>query len=317
MRTLMRAVHHAALFVCFLSATPAFAYGVVGGREFVEPFVTEDANVMNAVMVQGCFVHRRDGDRQEIVYEIEKKLTPGMSVFLMHGANWNFREEESMGACPAMEEPMGMAPVMEEGEAEAKRPAAHSGFQNLQVGVKRQVYRSESHEALVSVAAELEVPTGSERAGAMSHPMAGFMLLYAKGLGDLPPRFSWVRPLAVQGDIMFETPLGVGRPENMLAWNLAFQYHLGILHEMLSFPKALEHLVFLSEFSFETPVNGPARGRTEAFVTPGVVWKAKKFQLGVALHMPMTQGEERLTVLPTAAIFYEEIFPALGRTLRP
>ena len=52
-------------------------------------------------------------------------------------------------------------------------------------------------------------------------------------------------------------------------------------------------------------------------MTPGVVWKAKKFQLGVALRTPMTQGEERLTVLPTAAIFYEEILPALGRMLRP
>lgn len=64
-------------------------------------------------------------------------------------------------------------------------------------------------------------------------------------------------------------------------------------------------------------MNGPWQGRTDALVTPGVVWKAKKFQLGVALRTPMTQGEERLTVLPTAAIFYEEILPALGRMLRP
>ncbi|OGP84051.1 MAG: hypothetical protein A2Y95_09020 [Deltaproteobacteria bacterium RBG_13_65_10] len=253
MRTLTRAALRGALVVCLSPVTPAFAHGIVGGREFVEPFVTEDVNVMNAVMVQGRFVHRRDGDRQEIVYEIEKKLTPEMSLFLMHGANWNFREEEAMGAFPAMEEGMGMVPAME-GEAETKRPAAHSGFQNLEIGVKRQVYRSEHREALVSLAAELEVPTGSERAGAERRPSAGFMLLYAKGLGDLPRRLSWIRPLAVQGDLMFETPLGAGRPENMFAWNLAFQYHLGILHESVDFPKALEHLVFLSEFNFEIPV---------------------------------------------------------------
>jgi hypothetical protein len=303
-------------------ATQVHAHGTVGRREFIEPFVTEDANVKNEAVFQGIYIDRRDPvDRWEMRYEIEKTLSARTSIFFEHGAAFHVLEgtgdhhaDETAEPHPheGEEEGHGHEEGAEPGMAESRR--THSGFGSMGIGLKRELYRNAGHEALLSVAAAIEAPTGSEEAGAEDHAAAEFLALGAKGFGDLPERLGWLRPFAIQADTRLETPLGTGRPENELSANAALQYHLKVLREHVNFPEVLENLVLVTEFSVRTRLNGPSRAETDSFVIPGLVYKTRRFQVGVAVRTPLDgDSDEPFAVLPTVAIFYDEIIPALGR----
>lgn len=119
------------------------------------------------------------------------------------------------------------------------------------------------------------------------------------------------------GDVRWETPLGDGRPVNALGYNVALTYDLRILHEIVNFPSFLEPLSLVTEFNFETMVNGDEQGETESFVTSGIVYSTDRMQVGVAFQVPLGENEVDFIVLPTVAFFYDEIIPALGKNLFP
>jgi len=302
--------------------------------------VTEDAATQNEAVIQGEYTRRDGPDPWVLTYEIEKTLGERTSLFIEHGAAFN------VGAGGGGEEPgtethghdpmdghdheeigraVGMAPASLGGSqgSEGGGPAGagggtEDGFQNLGVGIKQEVFRNGRHEAIVSLAAAVEAPTGTERIGSEDHAALEVLGLFAKGFGDVPASLSALRPLALQGDVRVETPLGEGRPVNEFLWNAALSYDLRVLHEQASFPAYLEPLAFVAEFNFATHLNGPARGESESFVTAGVIYSRENFQVGVALQFPMSGGEDAsFTVLPTVAIFYDQLLPALGRNLFP
>ncbi len=202
--------------------------------------------------------------------------------------------------------------------ASAGGGGTEDGFLNLEAGIKQQIFTSERHETIISLAAAVVAPTGTERVGAEDHAAIEALGLFAKGFGDLPDALSPLRLLALQGDLGIETPLGDGRPVNEFFWNAALSYDLRLLHQQMDFPSALEPLALVAEFNFETHLNGPARAETGSFVTTGVVYSRDRVQAGVAFQFPMGGHDEAdFTVLPTVVILYDKIVPALGRNLIP
>ena len=227
-----------------LSAAEVRAHGAAGERRFIEPFVTEDAATQNEAVAQGHYVRRDGRDFWLLTYEIEKTLSENTSVFIEHGAAFNVPgggeyDEGSGGGKPA------------------------DGFLNMEAGIKHGIFKSDKHEAIVSLAAAIEVPTGTDRIGAEEHPALEFGALFAKGFGDLPEGLSLLRPFALMGDLRWETPLGDGRPVNALGYNLALTFDLRTLHEIVNFPAFLEPLSLVTEFNFETMVNGDGQGETD------------------------------------------------------
>ena len=191
-----------------------------------------------------------------------------------------------------------------------------SGFDNLEVGLKHQIFASERRQTIVSLMALVEAPVGGERAGAEDHAAAGFHVLLARGLGDLPRDLSWIRPLGVQTDLGVEAPLGAGSPDTEMVANIALQYDLSILHERYAFPGWMERFVISTELNLETPLGGPERGASETFVTAGLTWRAKQVQVGLAFQVPVEGGNDhRLVVMPMVSWFYDQTFPRLGRSL--
>lgn len=184
MQVLHWAICPGMIMAALLSAAEVRAHGVAGERKFIEPFVTEDASTQNEAVAQGHYVRRDGRDFWLLTYEIEKTLSESTSSFIKHGAAFNVvRGAEEEGGGGGDEEGSG-----------GGNPA--DGFLNMEVGIKHGIFRSDKHEAIVSLAAAIEAPTGTDRIGAEEHPVIEFIALFAKGFGDLPRGPSLIRPLA-------------------------------------------------------------------------------------------------------------------------
>jgi len=152
-----------------------WAHGTVGQRMFIEPLFTEDANIKDELdLPRAEFLTLRDGSSRSFSTSFEKVLYPN---------RWSVVIEQSR----------------------VYRRVAGStiaGFDDLEVGTKLALYRSAAHELVLTPALFLTAPTGS-RSVAEHRTKLQPALVFAKGFGDL--KWGWLRPLALQGDIGYET----------------------------------------------------------------------------------------------------------------
>src|SRR5215510_10986630 len=170
------------VLVCGLSAGAAHAHGVVGERSFIEPFVAEDANPKNEfVLARPEWEEGRDGRAFALGFGLEKKIADRFSLTL--GSAW-----------------LDVDP-------KAATEPHESGFDDLAATLRYAFWIDPRHEAITSIALESTAPTGSGDVGAGKSWSFEPLFLYGKGFGDLPRWLSYLRPLAVQGDVGFEIAL--------------------------------------------------------------------------------------------------------------
>jgi hypothetical protein len=260
----------------------------VGKRVFIEPFVTEDANPKNEfVIAKPGFFNTDEGNEFSLGFALEKKLSDTLSLAL-EGA-WT---SQRVGGEPNTE-----------------------GFQNPGILLKYSLWTDPARELILSPALEIELPLGSRQIGTERDPVVAPLLLFAKGWGDLPPILSYLRPLALMGDVGFEI-LANAETKTVLKYDILLMYSLPYLHTHVhdlgaSWP--FHRLIPLVEFNFETRVNGTHR-TTEARVTPGLVYQGKFVQLGVAGQFPLNRTTDREldpSLLFIVDLFYDDLFPAL------
>src|SRR5437870_11426882 len=71
------------ILLCGIGAGRADAHGVVGQRNFIEPFITEDVNPKNEfVIARPEFHDSRDGHDVSEAFGLEKKLADRLSLTL-------------------------------------------------------------------------------------------------------------------------------------------------------------------------------------------------------------------------------------------
>jgi hypothetical protein len=89
-------------------------------------------------------------------------------------------------------------------------PVGHTaGLDKTDIGLKCEAYRSNQHEALISVGLMWGVAHSGARAVGTDAPntiQPG--LFIGKGFGDLPDQLSWLRPFAITAAFVDEVPLG-------------------------------------------------------------------------------------------------------------
>ena len=82
-----------------------------------------------------------------------------------------------------------------------------SGFQNLETTFKYRVLKNPEHEFVMSVGLSIEWGgTGAQSVGADPFNTYTPTLCFGKGFGDLPDTLSWIRPVAVTGQIGYAIP---------------------------------------------------------------------------------------------------------------
>ncbi len=285
-----------ALFVAgaaalLLSASPASAHGFAGKRFFPATLAVEDAFVAPEL----DFLHgssREPGDEAPSVH------VSSLSTEFAKPVSRDF--QLSVGAAYLHEKADG---------------AGVSGFDNLGVGAKYQVFIDAKSESALAVGFDADLGgTGSGRVGAESFSTITPAVYYAKGFGRLSrPR---LRAFAVTAQA------GIGLPtdsaeSHTLEWGLTLQYSLPYLEDFVK-DTGLEgpwrNMIPLIELPMETCLDRGCGGQTTGTVNPGVVWVGKYSQVGFELALPMNSASGSGTgFLFQFHLYLDDLIPAWSR----
>ncbi len=301
-RTRRRCCRAAAILFCAAAlvstSAPVHAQGTVGKRFFPATLASDDPFVADELTLPS-FLHLRQSSvsrppralETRAGVELSKRLTPSLGV--------------SLGAEVIRLETAETTTV---------------GFDNVDVSVKYQLFTSEAHEAIVSVALDWEIGgTGRKAAGAESFDIVSPTVLGAKGFGDLPDGLSLLKPLAVTGVLGPRIP-SVARQPVALAWGGAVEYSLPYLESFvrdLGLPAPLDGFIPIVEFAFETPMEGRSGGRTVGTINPGIIWDGEFFQIGLEAVVPVNARTGKTVGVRGALTFFlDRLFPGtIGRPL--
>jgi hypothetical protein len=270
-------------------AADAYAHGIVGQRSFIEPFVTEDVNPKNELVIaRPEWSHARDGRTFSLGFGLEKKLSDTFSLTL--DSAWDALSPAAMD-----------------------EPATH-GFNNLGITLKQAFFISPAHEAILSIALESTAPIGTNEVHAEQDWSFKPFVLYGKGFGDLPEGLQYLRPFAVQGDAGPEIALD-GPRTTTFVHDIAIQYSLPYLQAAvrdvgLRWP--LNDLLPVTEFNFEHGLHGEEAGSFSAFATSGIVYMDSYVELGVAGRFPLNgdaNDQFGYGIIGIVDLFIDDIFP--------
>jgi len=209
-----------------------------------------------------------------------------------------------------------------------------NGFQNLETTFKYRVLKDPAHEFVMSVGLSIEWGgTGASSVGADPFNAYTPTVYFGKGLGDLPDTFSWVRPVAITGQVGYAIPgrnstttfgvdpdSGVATADTefhprVLNWGGTIQYSMPYLKSAvidLGLPDFVDHLIPLVEANLQTPVaNTFTSGtRTTGTINPGVIWVGTTFQFGVEALIPINrQSGTNIGVIAQLHFYLDDIDP--------
>lgn len=215
------------------------------------------------------------------------------------------------------------------------------GFQNLETTLKYRLFKSPEHEFVLSAGLEIEWGgSGTQSVGAERFTVYTPTIYFGKGLGDLPDTLSWVRPVAITGQIGYAIPgqnsttafavdpdtgaLTADTEFNprVLQWGGTIQYSMPYLKSAvmdLGLPDFINHLIPLVEANLQTPVSNTLTSGTltTGTIQPGVIWVGNYFQVGVEALIPINrQSGSNVGVIAQLHLYLDDIDPrGIGKPL--
>jgi hypothetical protein len=219
--------------------------------------------------------------------------------------------------------------------------AGANGFQNLDTTFKYRVIKNLEHELVMSVGLSVEWGgTGSASVGADPFNTYTPTLYFGKGLGDLPDTLSWIRPVAITGQVGYAIPgrrstttFGIdpdsGDPTidtefhpRVLNWGGTIQYSMPYLKSAvydLGLPDFVNRFIPLVEATLQTPVSNSFTSGTltTGTVNPGFLWVGNTFQVGVEALIPINrQSGTNVGVIAQLHFYLDDIDPrGIGRPI--
>lgn len=209
-----------------------------------------------------------------------------------------------------------------------------SGWDNFDAGLKYQLYSNVAHEFVLSAGLDATLGgTGARRVGADSFSTLTPQIYFGKGFGDLPDSLAYLKPIGVTGVVGYGiptraetlTPNGTPDPDvtfnpRTLNYSFSLQYSLPYLQSNVhdtGLASIANHLIPLVEFSYQTPVNTPQKGRTVGTINPGFVWVERYYQVSVQAIIPANNRTGNNTGVIAQLHFYlDDIFPnSIGRPI--
>ncbi len=209
------------------------------------------------------------------------------------------------------------------------------GFSNLSLGSKFQFYVNAPHETILSLGISADVGgTGSRQVG--RDPFTTFApgLFFGKGFGDLPDSVSFLRPLALTGNISVDIPssassrsagdvdpttglrsVDVERHAVALETNFALEYSLIYLQDQVKnvgLWKPFDRMIPVVEAVVTTPLDRGQNGQTTASLNPGVIWSGTYCQFGVEALIPLNaRSGSRVGVLVQMHFYLDDLLPGI------
>ena len=307
------------LAVALAPITAAFGHEIVGNRFFPATLSIDDPGV-NDELALPTVDSFNTGDappvrQRDISGEFSKRITEDFAISF--GTTYTF-----------------LGPI------DPTAPGAN-GFQNLDTTFKYRVFKNPEHEFVMSVGLSVEWGgTGSTGVGAETFNHYAPNIYFGKGLGDLPDTLSWIRPVAITGqvgysipDTRFATIVGVDPGSGLqtvdtefhpyvLNWGASVQYSMPYLKSAvvdLGLPDFINHLIPLVEANLQTPVSNTLTSGTltTGTINPGVIWVGNYFQFGVEALIPINrQSGSNIGVIAQLHYYLDDIDPqGIGKPL--
>ncbi len=307
------------LAIALIPLSGAVAHEIVGNRFFPATLGIDDPGVNDELAVPTVDSFNTGDNppvrQRDISGELSKRITEDFAV--------------SFGSTYTFLNPMDPT------------AAGANGFQNLDTTFKYRVYRNPEHEFVMSVGLSVEWGgTGAANVGAESFNTYAPNFYFGKGLGDLPDTLSWIRPVAITGQVgyaipaqNFTTTLGVDADTGnqtidtefhprVLNWGATIQYSMPYLKSAvvdLGLPDFINHLIPLVEANLQTPVaNTLTSGTiTTGTINPGVIWVGNTFQFGIEALIPVNkQSGSNVGVIAQLHYYLDDIDPrGIGKPL--
>jgi hypothetical protein len=214
-----------------------------------------------------------------------------------------------------------------------------TGFDNMEVGIKYQFFKSDAHETLMSLALGWDVGgTGQKKVGAESFDSVKPALLFGKGFGDLPDAVWFLKPFAVTGSFGARIPtrqvtrtftvdedtgeveIEKERNPNVFEWGIVFEYSLPYLQSFVKdvgLPKPFSQMILVAELAYDNPLDRGHGGKTTGTVNPGIIWAGKYFQVGLEAIVPVNERTgKNVGVRGVLHFFLDDLFPrSIGRPI--
>ena len=216
-----------------------------------------------------------------------------------------------------------------------------NGFQNLETTFKYRLFKDPAHEFVMSAGLSVEWGgTGASSVGAEAFNVYTPTFYFGKGLGDLPDTLSWLRPVAITGQVGYAIP---GRnstttlsidPDSgeltsdtefhpkVLNWGATIQYSMPYLKSSvidLGLPEFFNHLIPLVEATMQTPIANTLTSGTKTIgtINPGVIWVGNKFQVAVEALIPINrQSGSNVGVVAQFHVYLDDVDPhGIGRPI--
>ena len=297
----------------------AGAHEIVGNRFFPATLGIDDPGVNDELAVPTVDAFKTGDNppvrQRDISGELSKRITEDFAIAI--GSTYTFLNP-----------------------ADPTAPGAN-GFQNLETTFKYRLFRSPVHEFVLSAGLSVEWGgTGSAAVGADPFNTYTPNIYFGKGFGDLPDTFSWIRPIAVTGQVgyaiparNFTTTFGIDPDSGdvtadtefharVLNWGGTIQYSMPYLKASvidLGLPDFINHLIPLVEANLKTPVaNTLTSGTvTTGTINPGVIWVGNKVQFGIEALIPVNrQSGGNIGVIAQLHFYLDDIDPrGIGRPL--
>jgi hypothetical protein len=209
-----------------------------------------------------------------------------------------------------------------------------NGFQNLETTFKYRLFRDPAHEFVMSVGLSVEWGgTGAQGVGADPYNTYTPTVYFGKGFGDLPDALSFIRPVAITGQVGYAIPgrnstttFGIdpdsGDPTidtelhpRVLNWGGTIQYSMPYLKSAvvdLGLPDFINRLIPLVEANLQTPVSNTLTSGTvtTGTINPGVIWVGNTFQVGIEALIPINrQSGTNVGVIAQLHFYLDDIDP--------
>jgi len=175
--------------------------------------------------------------------------------------------------------------------------------------------------------------TGAESVGADPFNTYTPTLWFGKGLGDLPDTLSWLRPVAVTGQVGYAIPARRSTttfsvdPDSgdltadtefhprVLNWGGTIQYSMPYLKSAvidLGLPDFINRFIPLVEATLQTPVSNTFTSGTvtTGTINPGFLWVGNTFQIGIEALIPINrQSGTNVGVIAQLHFYLDDIDP--------
>ena len=264
----------------------------IGRRVFIDPLVTEDATPDNEIELAPGWNRESHASDVNFAWSVEKQLTKNFSLELSCAFDSVSRSREH----------------------------SSEGIDGVEILPKWVLFTSEQHEAVIAIGADLFPSSGDPAKGAETHSRGGPLLLWEKGLGDLPdsPPLHYLRPFALQSEMGY-LPAWGGPQADEFIFNLTVEYSLRYLADSgaplpLNFVSA--GLVPFVEFNYDQIAIGRRRNTPpDLRVTPGLAYLYGPCQLTIGTQVALNRTAShnvQSAVLTLLDIDLDEMLPGAG-----